>query len=146
MFLNRKLIVQLSTSRFRPQPKETNPPISQVPQQLMIMNTPSPSSYHHSTGGSKAQQQSTSLTPQYTYSDLNYDMMTSTNLRPQSSSPPIPENQNYFRPPSPLSQDMTNYYSTYSNLPIDRMTPSATKMNHMKLNKNIKAGKFSRMD
>ncbi len=133
MFLNRKLIVQLSTSRFRPQPKESNPPVSQ----LMIMNPPS---YHHSTGGSKAQQPSTSLTSQYPYSDLNYDMMTSTNLRPQSSSPSLPDNPNY----SPLSQDMTNYYSPYS---IDRMTPSSTtKMNHMKLTKNLKAGKSNRMD
>ncbi len=102
------------------------------------MNAPS---YHHTNGGSKAQQQSTSLTPPYAYSDLNYDMMTSTSLRPQSSSPPppLPDNSNY----SSLSQDMSNYYSAYSN---DRMTPSVNKMNHMKLTKSLKAGKSSRMD
>ena len=148
MFLNRKLIVQLSTSRFRPQPKESNTPISPTPQQLMIMNGPLSSSsppipYHHATGGSKTQQQST---PQYHYPDLNYEMMTSTHSRLQSSSSPIPDNSNMFRPPSPLSQDMSNYYSQYSNIPLDRMTPSATtKLNHMKLNKMMKTGKSNAM-
>jgi hypothetical protein len=71
MFLNRKLIVQLSTSRFRPQPKETNNSIPQPPKQLMIMNTPSSSSipYHHLTNGGgstiKQQQQPNTLTQQY---------------------------------------------------------------------------------
>ncbi len=122
MFLNRKLIVQLSTSRFRPQPKETNISISQPPKQLMIMNAPSPSSsinYHHSTEGQQS-------TPQYNYSDLNYDLMT------QPSSSPIVNNPNFFHP-----SETTNYYSPYSN---DRMTPSSLKLNHIKLNKPIKTG------
>lgn len=46
MFLNRKLIVQLSTSRFRPQPKETNNSTSQPPKQLMVIPT-----YHHLNNG-----------------------------------------------------------------------------------------------
>jgi hypothetical protein len=72
MFLNRKLIVQLSTSRFRPQPKETNNSVSQPPKQLMIMATSSPSiAYHHlSNGGGSTitqqqQQQPNTLTQQY---------------------------------------------------------------------------------
>ena len=67
MFLNRKLIVQLSTSRFRPQPKETNNSISQPPKQLMVMPT-----YHHLTNGGgstinqqQQQQQPNTLTQQY---------------------------------------------------------------------------------
>jgi hypothetical protein len=66
MFLNRKLIVQLSTSRFRPQPKETNNLITQPPKQLMIMPT-----YHHLTNGGgstlnqQQQQQPTTPTQQY---------------------------------------------------------------------------------
>jgi len=140
MFLNRKLIVQLSTSRFRPQPKETNISISQTPKQLMIMDAPT--YQHHPNGGSTIlkQQQSTPITSQYNYSDLNYDMMTSTNLHQQSS---IPDNQNFFHPPSPSSQNMNNYYS---NVPMDRMTPSSLKINHMKINKTIKTGNFNRMD
>ena len=72
MFLNRKLIVQLSTSRFRPQPKETNNSIPQPPKQLMIMNNPSSSiPYHHLTNGGgstikqQQQQQPNTLTQQY---------------------------------------------------------------------------------
>ena len=76
MFLNRKLIVQLSTSRFRPQPKEINNSLSQAPKQLMVMTTPPSSSssssiaYHHlpNGGGStikpKSQQPNT-LAQQY---------------------------------------------------------------------------------
>jgi len=116
MFLNRKLIVQLSTSRFRPQPKEINSLISQPPKQLIIMSAPS---YHHPTGGS------TILKEQ----QYNYDMMTST-----KSLSPISDNQNFFRPPSPLSQDMNNYYSQYSNL---------STTSSLKINKNIKAGNFN---
>jgi hypothetical protein len=135
MFLNRKLIVQLSTSRFRPQPKEINTSISQPTKQpLMIMSAPSSSSpipYHHPTGGLKQQQQqSTPLT--------YYNMMTSTKS--------LPDNPNIFHPPSPLSQDINNYYSQYSNVSIDRMTPTSLKMNHMRINKNIKSGNFNRMD
>jgi RNA recognition motif-containing protein len=70
MFLNRKLIVQLSTSRFRPQPKETSNSLSQPPKQLMVMGTPASSiAYHHlnNEGGStiKQQQQPNTLTQQY---------------------------------------------------------------------------------
>ena len=149
MFLNRKLIVQLSTSRFRPQPKESTP---SLPQQLMIMSSPSSSSppsslpYHQSPGGSQVhQQQSTPLPTHFTYSDLNYEMMTSTNLPSQSSSspppppPPLPDNSNYF------SQDMTHFYSQYANGPIDPMISTASKMNQIKLNKPIKTGNSSRM-
>lgn len=71
MFLNRKLIVQLSTSRFRPQPKETNNSLSQLPKQLMVI-TPPPSSiaYHLNNGGGSTinqqqQQQPNTLTQQY---------------------------------------------------------------------------------
>ncbi|CAF2963524.1 unnamed protein product [Rotaria sp. Silwood2] len=146
MFLNRKLIVQLSTSRFRPQPKESNTSIPQSPKKLMIMNAPSSSSsiiYHNPTGGSNTikQQQSTPLTQQYTYSETNYDMMTSNGLHQQSSSPIISENQNLYRSLSPLSQDMNNYYSQYSSIPIDEMTASSSsslKTNHIKSNKNLK--------
>jgi len=116
MFLNRKLIVQLSTSRFRPQPKEVNSLVSQPIKQLIIMDPPS---YHHSTGGSTTLKQQ-----QY-----NYDMMTST-----KSLSPISDNQNFFRPPSPLSQDMNNYYSQYSNL---------STTSSLKINKNVKAGNFN---
>jgi RNA recognition motif-containing protein len=98
IFLNRKLIVQLSTSRFRPQPKEINT----SPKQLMVLK----------------QQQSTPS--QYTYSEFNYDII-------PSSSPPISDNHS-----SSLSQDY------YSNMLIDRMTPSALKLNHMKSNKTLK--------
>ena len=79
------------------------------------------------------------------FSEVNYDMMT--NYNPRSS--PIPDGNafysNTYRPPSPFfsSQDMNNaYYSTYSNLPLDRMTSSlqTNKINHIKLNKNIKTG------
>jgi hypothetical protein len=55
MFLNRKLIVQLSTSRFRPQPKETNNSLTQPIKHLMVMPT-----YHHhlnNEGGSTLHQQ-----------------------------------------------------------------------------------------
>ena len=145
MFLNRKLIVQLSTSRFRPQPKEGNSSMPLTPQQLMMSNGSYPH-HHHATGGSKNEQQFSPLTPQYHYSDLNYDLMTSTNHRPPSSPPPpIPENSNLFRPPSPLSQDLSDYYSQYSSIPLDRMT-TANKLNAMKLNKPMKAGMSSRMD
>lgn len=73
MFLNRKLIVQLSTSRFRPQPKEMNNSIAQTPKQLMTMNnsSSSPSMNYHNfpNGGGSAmksqQQQSNTLTQQY---------------------------------------------------------------------------------
>ena len=125
LFLNRKLIVQLSTSRFRPQPKEMTPTtISPPPKQLMMMNSPPSSSssssiiYQRSPGGSNP------LPPQF-----NYEMLTSTNLR-QSS--PISDTHNYFRPPSPLSD-------YYSNLSI-------VKSNHMKLNKTLKTGISNRMD
>ncbi|CAF0781138.1 unnamed protein product [Adineta ricciae] len=162
MFLNRKLIVQLSTSRFRPQPKEANNSLSQPPKQLMVMPTPpSPSSssssvaYHHLTNGggstTKQQQQPNTLTQQYS-NEVNYDMLTGYDA--QQSSSPLPERPNYFpntyRPPSPFyfSQDLNNgYYSQYPNLPMDRMTPSPlslqlNKMNQMKSNKNIKTGKI----
>lgn len=68
MFLNRKLIVQLSTSRFRPQPKEANHFGSKP---LITGDIPSSSiAYHHLThGGGGApmtlQQQSNPLTQQY---------------------------------------------------------------------------------
>ena len=70
MFLNRKLIVQLSTSRFRPQPKEANHFGSKP---LITGEIPSSSiAYHHLThgGGGGApmtlqQQQSNPLTQQY---------------------------------------------------------------------------------
>jgi hypothetical protein len=71
MFLNRKLIVQLSTSRFRPQPKETNNSTPQPPKQLMVMNPPSSSvAYHHLTNGGgsimkQQQPQPNTLTQQY---------------------------------------------------------------------------------
>ena len=76
MFLNRKLIVQLSTSRFRPQPKEAGNPLAQTPKQLMVMTSPSSPSalaYHHLTNGSSTngggssstQQQPNTLTQQY---------------------------------------------------------------------------------
>ncbi len=98
------------------------------------MSAPSSSSpipYHHPTGGLKQQQQqSTPLT--------YYNMMTSTKS--------LPDNPNIFHPPSPLSQDINNYYSQYSNVSIDRMTPTSLKMNHMRINKNIKSGNFNRMD
>jgi len=66
MFLNRKLIVQLSTSRFRPQPKETNNSLSQPPKQLMVM----PTYHHHLTNGGgstlhQQQQQPNTLTQPY---------------------------------------------------------------------------------
>ncbi|CAF4899823.1 unnamed protein product [Rotaria sp. Silwood1] len=145
MFLNRKLIVQLSTSRFRPQPKESNTSIAQLPKKLMIMSAPSSSSsipYHNPNGGSNSikQQQSTPLTQSYTYSESNYDMMTTNDLDQQSSSPIISENQNLYRSLSPLSQDMNNYYSQYSTIPIERMTSSTSilKTNHIKSNKNLK--------
>ncbi|CAF0962349.1 unnamed protein product [Rotaria sordida] len=140
MFLNRKLIVQLSTSRFRPQPKESNNSISQSPKKLMIMSPSSSIAYHNSTGGLNTiqQQQSTLLPQQYTYSESNYDMMTSNGFHSQSSSS-ILENQNLYRSLSPLSQDMNNYYSQYSTIPIDQMTPaSLLKTNHIKSNKNLK--------
>jgi hypothetical protein len=68
MFLNRKLIVQLSTSRFRPQPKEINNSLSQPPKQLMIMPTSSSSIAYHGGGGStinQQQQQPNTLPQQY---------------------------------------------------------------------------------
>ncbi|CAF3619076.1 unnamed protein product [Rotaria sordida] len=158
MFLNRKLIVQLSTSRFRPQPKEINNAISQQPKQLMVMANPSSSiNYHnftngnHTGGGStiqNQQQQSNTLTQQYP-NELNFDMMTSYNPQHSlSSSSPIQDGNNFFpntyRPPSPfyLSQEINNvYYPQYSTIPIDRMTPSPlslqiNKINHIKSNKN----------
>jgi len=98
MFLNRKLIVQLSTSRFRPQPKESN---NSSPKQLMIMP------YQQQ----QQQQQLNTVPSQY------FDMM-----------PPIdPSPPNFFRPPSPLTQEMNNYYS------------------NMKLNKALKTGNFNRI-
>lgn len=97
MFLNRKLIVQLSTSRFRPQPKESN---NSSPKQLMIMP------YQQ-----QQQQQLNAVPSQY------FDMM-----------PPIdPSPPSFFRPPSPLTQEMNNYYSA------------------MKLNKALKTGNFNRI-
>lgn len=87
--------------------------------------------------------------------EVNYDMMTGYN--PHSSltrSSPLPDGNNFYsntyRPPSPFysSQEMNNgYYSTYPNLPLDRMTSSplsfqTNKINHIKLNKNIKTGLF----
>jgi hypothetical protein len=140
MFLNRKLIVQLSTSRFRPQPKEVPTSIPQAPKQLMMMDAPS---YHHLTNGGSTtlnqQQPSTSLTPQYTYPEVNYDMMT-LNGHHQHSSSPIPDNNNSFFPntyrsSSPLSQDINNYYS----MPIDR----SLNINPMK---TTKTGNSNRMD
>jgi RNA recognition motif-containing protein len=155
MFLNRKLIVQLSTSRFRPQPKETNNSLSQPPKQLMVM----PTYHHHLTNGGgggstlhhqQQQQQPNTLTQPYP-NEVNYDMMTSYNSHPTLSSPsPIPDGNNFYtntyRPPSPfyLSQEMNNgYYPQYPNLPLDRMTSSplslqTNKINPIKLNKNIK--------
>ncbi|CAF1276252.1 unnamed protein product [Adineta steineri] len=158
MFLNRKLIVQLSTSRFRPQPKEATNPLSQPPKQLMVMTNPSSSSvaYHHLTNGGgstikqqqqqqQQQQQPNPLTQQYS-NEVNYDMMTGYN--PQCSSPILQDGNNFFpntyRPPSPfyLSQELNNgYYSQYSNIQMDRMTPSPlsiqlNKLNHIKSNKN----------
>ncbi|CAF4894540.1 unnamed protein product, partial [Rotaria socialis] len=78
MFLNRKLIVQLSTSRFRPQPKEAGTSIAQPPKQLMVMTNPSSSmNYHNFTNGNnngggstiksqqQQQQQSNTLPQQY---------------------------------------------------------------------------------
>ena len=75
MFLNRKLIVQLSTSRFRPQPKEMNNSMSQQPKQLMVLDIPSPSVAYqnfinnNNTGGGSSikhqQQQSHTLTNHY---------------------------------------------------------------------------------
>ncbi|CAF2399637.1 unnamed protein product [Rotaria sp. Silwood2] len=163
MFLNRKLIVQLSTSRFRPQPKEINNSISQQPKQLMVMaNPPPPSSsinYQNFTNGNNTgggstiknqQQQSNTLAQQYP-NELNYDMITSYN--PQHSlscSSPVQDGNNFFpntyRPPSPyyLPQEINNgYYPQYPPMPIDRMTPSplslqTNKINHIKSNKNIK--------
>ncbi len=76
MFLNRKLIVQLSTSRFRPQPKETNNSLTQPPKQLMVMPT-----YHHhlnNEGGStlhqqqQQQQQPNTLTQPYPNGILSF--------------------------------------------------------------------------
>lgn len=73
------------------------------------------------------------------------------NYNPQNS-PPNQDRNNFFpntyRPPSPyyLNQEMNNgYYSQYSNIPIDRMTPSplslqTAKMNNMKTNKSVKTG------
>ncbi|CAF3330310.1 unnamed protein product [Rotaria socialis] len=143
MFLNRKLIVQLSTSRFRPQPKESNTAIPQSPKKLMISTSPSSIAYHHSNGlpTTIAPQQLTQHPQQFTYSENNnnnnnYDMMTSNGLHQQSSSPLL-ENQNLFRSLSPLSQEMNNYYSQYSNMPMDRMTPSL-KINNIKANKSLK--------
>ncbi|UJR09666.1 hypothetical protein I4U23_013900 [Adineta vaga] len=129
MFLNRKLIVQLSTSRFRPQPKEIHTSISQPPEQLMLLDPSSSLPYHHAN-----------LSQQHSYPEL---LMTTTNgLHQQSSSSssssPASENYKFFRPPSPLTQDMTSHYSQYMNLPIDQMTALALKTNHMKLNKTIK--------
>ena len=75
MFLNRKLIVQLSTSRFRPQPKEANNSLTQPPKQLMVMPT-----YHHhlnNEGGStlhqqQQQQQPNTLTQPYPNGILSF--------------------------------------------------------------------------
>ncbi|CAF2134547.1 unnamed protein product [Rotaria magnacalcarata] len=162
MFLNRKLIVQLSTSRFRPQPKEAGTSIAQPPKQLMVMANPSSSmNYHNFTNGNnngggstiksqQQQQQSNTLIQQYP-NELNYDMLTSYNTQnqlPCSSS--VQDGHNFFpntyRPPSPfyLSQELNNgYYPQYANLPVDRMTPSplslqVNKMNNMKPTKTIK--------
>jgi hypothetical protein len=147
MFLNRKLIVQLSTSRFRPQPKETNNSITQPPKQLMVMATPSSSSssmaYHHLNNGggstiNQQQQQPNTLTQQYPngkkyfefsnsnlkffISELNYDMITSYN--PHSSLPcssPIPDGNNFYpntyRPPSPFYLSQEINNGYYSQYP-----------------------------
>jgi hypothetical protein len=139
MFLNRKLIVQLSTSRFRPQPKEGNTSLPQPPEKLMIVDASSSIPYHPTN---LPQQQSTLLPPQYTYPEL---LMTSTGLHQQSLSP-TSDSHNFFRPPSPSSQDINNYYSQYSNISTDRMIPLPLKINHMKLNKTIKTGNCNRMD
>ncbi|CAF0920999.1 unnamed protein product [Adineta steineri] len=133
MFLNRKLIVQLSTSRFRPQPKELNTSLNQLPEQLMIMDTSSSIPYHH-TNLNQQQQQSTSLIPQYTYPEL---LMTSAGFRQQSSSP-ISDNHNFFRPTSPITQDINNYYSQYSNISPDQIPSLPLKINPIKPNKTIK--------
>ncbi|CAF3653571.1 unnamed protein product [Adineta steineri] len=131
MFLNRKLIVQLSTSRFRPQPKELNTSLNQLPEQLMIMDTSSSVPYHHTNIN---QQQSTSLIPQYAYPEL---LMTSAGFRQQSSSP-ISDNHNFFRPTSPITQDINNYYSQYSNISPDQIPSLPLKINPIKPNKTIK--------
>ncbi|UJR36432.1 hypothetical protein I4U23_029155 [Adineta vaga] len=158
MFLNRKLIVQLSTSRFRPQPKEANNSLAQPPKQLMVMSTPPSSSssssitYQHlpngggSTNNQQQQQQPNTLTQQYP-NEVNYDMLAGYNAQHSSA---VSDGNNFFsntyRPPSPfyLSQEMNNgYYSQYPNLSMDRMTPSPlsvqlNKMNSIKSNKNLK--------
>lgn len=68
MFLNRKLIVQLSTSRFRPQPKEANHALAPTPKQLMVMGSPTSSSsalaFHHLTNGSSTNGGGSSINPQ----------------------------------------------------------------------------------
>ena len=147
MFLNRKLIVQLSTSRFRPQPKEANISILQPPKQLMIMGSPTSLPFHltqtTTTGGALNMQPS-----QYTYSDLNYDIMPTNSLhQPNSSSSPIPDNNHFFpntfRSPSPAtttSQDISQFYSPYASMSMDRLTPSSLTIHPMKSSKTIKSG------
>ena len=79
------------------------------------------------------QQQSAPLPSQFNYSEFNFDVLPSNDHHQQtSSSSPISDNHS-----SSLSQDINNYYS---NVPIDRMTPSPLKNNHIKSNKNIKTG------
>lgn len=154
MFLNRKLIVQLSTSRFRPQPKEMNNFLSKP-----LINqgtTPSTSmSYPHlnnpNDGGTNGSSSTLALT-QFSSLDVNFDAMT--NFNAQHSSPLTGANNYFstnFRPPSPpfhnSSQDITSaFYSPYHSLPpIDRMTPSPLSMPSNKFNpmmKSTKTGSF----
>lgn len=147
MFLNRKLIVQLSTSRFRPQPKETINLLSQSSKKLMGGSiSPSSIPYQQSNGMSTTIKQQQSTPQQFNYTENNnYDMMTTNGLnQQQSSSSSLTENSNLFRSLSPLAQDMNNYYSQYLNMPTDRMT-SSLKVNNMKSSKQLKTGNSNRM-
>ena len=142
MFLNRKLIVQLSTSRFRPQPKDMSASsLSQPAKQLMGMGSSS-SPYHHLTNGEslngkqQQQQQATSLSSQYPFSDFNYELMT-LNQHRQPSSPTSDSNpflsSNTYRAPSPVA-------SQYSSELLDQLTASSLKPNPIKSNKLMKTG------
>lgn len=77
MFLNRKLIVQLSTSRFRPQPKEpTN---------------------HSLTDGNGNHQKPLPISAQTSYPEINYEMIskkTNNEYRPSSPTEHHKLNQN----------------------------------------------------
>lgn len=73
-----------------------------------------------------------------------------TNYNPHSSSSPIPDGNNFYsntyRPPSPyyFSQDINNgYYSQYSNINLDRMTPSPLSL---QINNKIKSNKTFKTD